>query len=233
MTRRRSQLAAVGLTLCLGGCSAYGDSYSFANTRKLLDSNAPDVTRVVFAPFVGMFDALASPATTYADAARRAPEDEHLYLSFVGLRTLWASELSPAYAVMGTLLVGTVDLGWFAAAGICDVVYALFSDLEEPADRPPPLRDLFTPTRARASQRGQTVQVSRGSAQQTSRQEARRAVVVDTEEGRESPAAPTTETRRQPAAAQAAGNIRVGGVVTEGEGTITVEPSRPPAPRRR
>jgi hypothetical protein len=134
-TRRRLSILALSLSL-LVGC-AYQGHYSFTGTRKLLDSDAPVATRIVFSPFVMVMDSLASPVTAYMDAASHAPEERHLYVSFVGLRELWGSDLGIGYAALGTLFVAPIDLAWFPVAGTIDTTYALTSE------DPPPRR---TPT---------------------------------------------------------------------------------------
>ena len=104
MVRRSAVAALLSLALLAPGC-AYKDQYTFAYTRKLMDSDAPGVTKVVFAPLIGVFECVYSPVSSYLDSTDyAAKQQEHVYLSYLGAQTLYCSNLHAAYKFFGSPL---------------------------------------------------------------------------------------------------------------------------------
>ena len=93
-----------------------------------MDSGAPDITKVVCSPLVFIPDTIGAPFACYKDAVSHAPESKggHVYLSYVGLRTLQGSDLSSVYQWVGGTLVCITDTIWFPIAGLTDTIYAVF-----------------------------------------------------------------------------------------------------------
>ena len=113
-------LVLLGATV---GCS-YSGYHTFANTRKLLESDALSVTKVGFAPFVGASDMVASPLTTYMDAAENSL-DGNVYLSYLGMQTLIRAEMHPLYKLMAGIMIFPMDTAWFPVAGTVDTIRVL------------------------------------------------------------------------------------------------------------
>ena len=124
----RAILLALLCSVCLAtgpGC-VYKGYHTFAGTRKLVESDAPEVTRVCFTPFVLLFEGLWAPVTTYVDSPGYAEgQDDHVYLSYIGMQTLMAAEIDPAYKIAGSIMIIPIDTAWFLFAGTADTVYVL------------------------------------------------------------------------------------------------------------
>jgi hypothetical protein len=121
-------LVAILAVFC-SGCASYMDYYTYSSTRKFVDSGTPDVTKVVCSPLVFIPDTIGSPFALYKDAlAGHAPESKggHVYLSYIGLRTLLASDMTSVYQWVGGTMVCITDTLWFPIAGIADTIYAVF-----------------------------------------------------------------------------------------------------------
>ncbi len=109
------------------GCT-YGRYYTFANSRKLMESNAPNVTKVCFVVFVLIAETLWSPVTVYIDSGDYMEDKDHVYLSYIGMQTLLGSDMPVFYKVMGSILTAPIDTVWFPVAGTIDTFYALSRD---------------------------------------------------------------------------------------------------------
>ena len=137
--RPHTASAALGLALLLSSGCAYDNYYSFANTRKLVDSDAPQVTKAVFAPMTLLFEGMYSPITAWMDAQNYAKdkehEKEHVYLSYIGAKSLYDSDMHVMYKIAGSFMVLPIDTVWFPVAGVIDTVYAL-SDHDTDAEGP-------------------------------------------------------------------------------------------------
>ena len=116
-----------GLSLALLLCSgcAYKNQYTFANTRKLIDSDAPMATKSFFAPLVCLGEGIWAPVAAYIDAKDYATGIDHVYLSYIGTRTLLDQDMNPIYKFVGGWFVAAVDTAWFPVAGTMDTFYAL------------------------------------------------------------------------------------------------------------
>lgn len=132
---KRSILAATLVLLIAGpGCAAYQGNYSFATTRKFLNSDVPSVTKAAFSPLVIVVEWFASPVTAYMDAFHQAKQEEgHVYLSYIGVRTLSQSHrLDPPYKIFAGILVAPIDTLCFPIAGTIDTIYVLAVGSDEP-----------------------------------------------------------------------------------------------------
>jgi len=109
------------------GCVTHLDYYSYGPTRKFLDSGLPPITIGVCIPFIFIPDTITAPFASYRDTAQHAPEGRggHVYLSYVGFRTLLQSDLKPVYKWVGGTMDIIVDTVWFPAAAIADTIYAV------------------------------------------------------------------------------------------------------------
>ena len=126
--------AALSLVLLLSSSCAYKNQYTFANTRKLLDSDAPTMTKAFFAPLVCLGEGVWAPVASYIDAKHNATDEDHVYLSYIGTRTLITQDMNPVYKFVGGLFVATVDTLWFPIGGTMDTYYVLTQS--EPATEP-------------------------------------------------------------------------------------------------
>ena len=119
------------------GC-AHNGYYTFANTRKFMESNALAITKVVFSAPLTAVEAVSTPATIYMDAPKYSSEREHVYLSYLGMQTLTDSDMHGLYKFMAALMILPIDTAWFPVAGTVDTIYAI--------NRPPPAEpDVETP----------------------------------------------------------------------------------------
>ena len=131
----RALLICLALLATTCGCTHTGYA-TFANTRKLLESEALGVTKVGFAPFVGAVDMVATPLTTYLDAAQ-APRDEgHVYVSYLGMQTIVRAEMNPLYKLLAGFMILPVDTVWFPVGGTIDTIYAVNADAPEKEEIP-------------------------------------------------------------------------------------------------
>ncbi len=131
---RLGTTAVLSLVLVLSSGCAYKNQYTFANTRKLLDSDAPTMTKAVFAPLVCLGEGVWAPVASYIDAKHNARDENHVYLSYIGTRTLITQDMNPIYKFVGGLFVATVDTVWFPVGGTMDTYYVLTQS--EPATEP-------------------------------------------------------------------------------------------------
>ncbi len=119
-------LTTIGLLLFAAGFGcAYNDHYTFANTRKLLESDAPGITKVAFAAPLAITDAVMTPATSYMDAPKYTSDKDHVYLSYLGMQTLVDSNMHGMYKFMAALMILPVDTVWFPVAGAVDTIYVI------------------------------------------------------------------------------------------------------------
>ena len=121
----------VTLSLCIVllsttiGC-AYRGTYTFANTRKLLESDALVVVKVSASPFVSSYDMVVAPITIYMDAAENTGED-YKPLSYLGLQTIVASDMHSLYKLMAGIMIFPVDTAMFPITGTLDTFHVLNS----------------------------------------------------------------------------------------------------------
>ncbi len=116
-------LATIGLLLFPAGFGcAHNGYYTFANTRKLMESNALGITKVVFSVPLAISETVITPATTYMDAPKYSSEREHVYLSYLGMQTLIDSKMHGLYKFMAALMILPVDTAWFPVAGAVDTI---------------------------------------------------------------------------------------------------------------
>ncbi len=111
----------LGLVLLLPSGCAYKGHYSFAGSRKLADSDAPLITKVVFLPFTSLGEGLVSPFTWYMDASGYSETKENVYYSYIGTKTLLASDMNDAYKFVGSVFIIPVDTLWFPIGGLIDL----------------------------------------------------------------------------------------------------------------
>lgn len=106
--------------------------YTFAATRKLLeDENNIALTRTVASPFLMLPETFYSPVTAYIDSTRNAPKsDGHVYLSYVGTRTILHSSLEKPYRYTSCVFACMVDTLWFPVAAVADVIYSITRDAD-------------------------------------------------------------------------------------------------------
>jgi hypothetical protein len=123
----------LSLVLMLSAGCAYKNQYTFSATRKLLDSDAPTATKAVFAPLVCLGEGVWAPVASYIDAKRDAKDADHVYLSYIGTRTLIGQDLNPIFKFVGGIFVATVDTIWFPIGGTMDTYYALTQPTGIPA----------------------------------------------------------------------------------------------------
>jgi hypothetical protein len=111
----------------MSGCATYEGYTTYGSTRKLLNSKAPTVAKAAFSPIVFIPDTVVSPFTSYLDSVAHAPEssDSHVYLSYVGLRTMKRCNIDSPLMVLAGAMVMIVDTVWFPIAGSVDTVYVL------------------------------------------------------------------------------------------------------------
>lgn len=137
---RGRHLLVACVAVALSGCANYNPKYngyySFAQTRKIVDSKTYPVFKMVFAPLIFIPETVASPVTAYMDSAQHPPEsdDGHVYLSYVGFRTMRnAQETSAAHGTLfvAQSLVTIVDTLWFPVAGVMDTAYIMTLDNPE------------------------------------------------------------------------------------------------------
>lgn len=128
------------LVFLLAGCANYNPKYenyyTYAQTRKVVDSPTLPVYKTVFAPIIFIPETLASPVTAYMDSSIHPPEsrDGHVYLSYIGLKTMSRAMDDPsAGPIMGVALglVTLVDTIWFPVAGTMDTIYIMTRDTPE------------------------------------------------------------------------------------------------------
>ena len=108
------------------GCS-YNDHFAFAGTRKLMDSEAPGITKAVFSPFTLVVDAAVSPVTCYVDAVNPRP-NTRLWASFCGTQHLAEApvhEFPTFYKYLSGVFVFPIDLALFPFTGAVDTVRVL------------------------------------------------------------------------------------------------------------
>ena len=117
--------AVLSLVLILSAGCAYKNQYTFAATRKLLDSEIPTVTKAVFAPLVCLGEGIWAPVASYIDASNESEDVDHVYLSYIGTRTLIGQDLNPIYKFVGGLFVAVVDTVWFPIGGTMDTYHGL------------------------------------------------------------------------------------------------------------
>jgi hypothetical protein len=116
------------LTVFCSGCATHLDYYSYGNTRKFLDSGAPEITKNICVAFVFIPDTVMAPIASYRDTAEHAPEGKggHVYLSYLGFRTLMQSDLKPVYKWVGGTVDCIFDTCWFILfTGLADTLYAV------------------------------------------------------------------------------------------------------------
>lgn len=112
------------LLVSVSGC-AHGDYYTFANTRKLLESDALAITKIAFVVPLAISETVITPATSYMDAVEYSSEKDHVYLSYLGMQTLVNSEMHGLYKLMAGTVILPVDTLWFPVAGTVDTAYAI------------------------------------------------------------------------------------------------------------
>ena len=134
---RACTFALLGLALlpCVLGCS-FNDYYTFANTRKLLESNAPGITKVGFAPVIAVQETIVSPVTIYLDTANYTTDKDHVYLSYLGMQTVIASDMHGVYKALASLMILPVDSIWFPIAGTVDTIWAINTMEGKESDAP-------------------------------------------------------------------------------------------------
>ncbi len=118
-------LTTIGLLLVAGFGCAYDGHYTFANTRKFLESDALGITKVAFAAPLAISDAVMTPATSYMDAPKYSRDKDHVYLSYVGMQTLIDSNMHGLCKFMAALMILPVDTAWFPVAGAVDTIYVI------------------------------------------------------------------------------------------------------------
>ena len=119
-------LTTIGFLLFAAGFGcAYDGHYTFANTRKFLESDAPGITKVAFSAPLAVSDAVMTPATSYMDAPKYSRDKDHLYLSYLGMQTLIDSNMHGMYKFMAALMILPVDTVWFPVAGVVDTIYVI------------------------------------------------------------------------------------------------------------
>ena len=130
---RLARIALLGIltvfaSVTLSGCQHSG-AYTFGPSRKLMDSGAPDVTKGVFIPFLVLYDSFTSPATAYIDAAENAKTTTgHIYLSYIGTRTVWKSNMEDFYIYAALPATALLDSIWFLGGGLLDVGHVLMNE---------------------------------------------------------------------------------------------------------
>ncbi|MHC4516043.1 MAG: hypothetical protein ACYS5W_20425, partial [Planctomycetota bacterium] len=78
-----------------------------------------------FAPLVCLGEGIWAPAAAYIDARNNAREVHHVYLSYIGTRTLFDQDMNVFYKILGSVFVASVDTIWFPIGGTMDTFYAL------------------------------------------------------------------------------------------------------------
>lgn len=59
------------------------------------------------------------------DAPGYSSEKDHVYLSYLGMQTLVASDMHGLYKFIATLMILPVDTVWFPVAGAVDTIYVI------------------------------------------------------------------------------------------------------------
>lgn len=120
-------LTTICLATLVSGCATVDGYTTYGNTRKILKSNAPAIQKAVFSPILFVPDTAVSPLTSYIDSVAHAPEsaDKHVYLSYVGLRTMTRCGIDSPLMVLAGTIVMIVDTVWFPIAGTVDTIYVL------------------------------------------------------------------------------------------------------------
>ena len=125
-------LTTMGLLLFSAGFGcAHNGYYTFANTRKLMESNALGITKVFFSTPLAAAEAVSTPATIYMDAPKYSSEREQVYLSYLGMQTLIDSKMHGLYKFMAALMILPIDTAWFPVAGAVDTIYVINRPLPE------------------------------------------------------------------------------------------------------
>ena len=126
----------VGLMLlCVCGCGIYNPNYetywTYAQTRKIVDSPTYPVFKSVWAPLAFVPETAVSPVTVYVDAVKHPPRsmDQHVYLSYVGFRTMRNAmalnddRVDKPVMLVAWGLVTVMDTALFPLAGLIDVTW--------------------------------------------------------------------------------------------------------------
>lgn len=132
-TCRAAELVVLILATSIISSCAYDGSRTYWATRKMAGSNAPDITKVGTVPFLTLFESLYSPVTAYVDSFEYTGElqasDGHVYMSFIGTRTIWHSlEEDKVLVAVGMIFPFIVDTAVFPFTGVIDTVYVLVAD---------------------------------------------------------------------------------------------------------
>ena len=128
-------VAVMGAVSVMAGCAntyPYRGYCTYAATRKLLeDESAIVVTKAIGAPFLSIPETLYSPVTAYIDSSKHPPRskrDNHVYLSYIGLRTIKNSDLPTPYKAFSGAFSTIIDTMWFPIAATVDVIYSINRD---------------------------------------------------------------------------------------------------------
>ena len=140
------KLIAGTLLLLVCGCACYNPQYetycSYAQARKVADSDTYPAFKVIWAPIMFVPDTIILPVTGYVDAVNHPPEsqDKHVYLSYVGFRAMrnayYGPNVSRALMCVAQGFMIVVDTAWFPVAGLIDTTWIV--------SRPDP-DDIFRP----------------------------------------------------------------------------------------
>jgi len=131
------KIVAGTLLLLICGCASYNPKYqsyyTYAQTRKIVDTPTYPAFKVVWAPLMFVPETIVSPVTSYMDAANHPPEsqDKHVYMTYVGYRTMRnAMALNDdkvgkpvMYVAWGFITL--VDTVWFPVAGLIDTTWII------------------------------------------------------------------------------------------------------------
>ena len=121
------------LLLMVCGCACYNPQYetycTYAQVRKIADSDTYPAFKVVWAPLMFVPDTCLIPVTAYVDAANHPPvsKDKHVYLSYVGFRTMrnayYGPKVNRGFMCVAQVFTAILDTAWFPVAGIIDTTW--------------------------------------------------------------------------------------------------------------
>lgn len=118
------------------GCS-FDNYHTFSNTRKLLESDVPGITKIGFGPIVAVQEAQVTPVTIYLDATEYAERNQDVYHSYLGMQTLIDSPMHGVYKALASLVIIPVDSSRFPVAGTIDTLRVINRDTPDSHARPP------------------------------------------------------------------------------------------------
>lgn len=133
----------LSMLLAVCGCSSYNPKYqnyyTYAQTRKIVDSKAYPAFKLVFAPLIFIPETIASPVTSYMDATQHPPEsqDGHVYMTYVGFRTMNRAmalnddKIGKPVMYVAWGMITLVDTLWFPVAGCIDTAWIMSQDTPE------------------------------------------------------------------------------------------------------